>query len=247
MDTEFLWRAELAFRAGWPAKHETELAGWVARRSGGSIRRVNSLNQMPGCQTLDDALLDRTEAHYARFDQPAIVRLISFAGAAPESALVRRGYEVNGRTTALSASLLRFWQEPEEGIIVSGRPEAVWLDARSRVADRDPVLFQSMLDLIKGPTLFAGACIDGVIHSVGYGVIVDGLLVIESVATETAHRGRGLARKVVGSLMHWATARGINDVVLQVETDNAPARALYRSLGFTTELFDYFYMRQPQS
>jgi ribosomal protein S18 acetylase RimI-like enzyme len=247
MDSEFLWRAEMAFRAAWPAEHESEVGGWVARRSGGSIRRVNSFNQMPGCQTFDDTLLDRTEAHYARFDQPAIVRLMSFADAASEPTLARRGYEINGRTTALRAPLPRSRQEPEEGIIVSGRPEAIWLDARSRVSDRDPVLFRSMLDLIKEPTLFAGACIDGAIQSVGYGVIVDGLLVIESVATDTTHQGRGLARQVVGTLMHWAASKGIKDVVLQVETDNTPARALYRSLGFETELFNYFYMRQPQS
>ena len=247
MGSEFLWRAEMAFRAAWPAEQESELGGWAARRSGGSIRRVNSLNQMPGCQTLDGTLLDRTDAHYARFGQPAIVRLMSFVDAASEPALARRGYEINGRTTALHAPRLRSWQEPEEGIIVSGRPEAIWLDARSRVSDRDPVLFRSMLDLIKQPTLFAGACIDGAIQSVGYGVIVDGLLVIESVATDPAHRGRGLARQVVGSLMHWAAAKGADDVVLQVVTDNTPARALYRSLGFETELFDYFYMRPPQS
>ena len=102
-----------------------------------------------------------------------------------------------------------------------------------------------MLDLINEPTLFVGACVDGAIRSVGYGVIVDGLLVIESVATADAHRGRGYARRVVASLMNWAAGQGVDEAVLQVVTDNAPARALYRSLGFDTELFDYFYMRQP--
>lgn len=247
MDTDFLWRAEIACRAAWPAEQENELGGWVARHSGGSIRWVNSLNQLSRCQALDDTLLDRIEAHYARFDQPAIVRLMSFADVVSAPALMRRGYEINGRTTTLHAPLLRSRQEPEEGIIVSEWPEAIWLDARSRVSDRDPVLFRSMLDLIKEPTLFAGACINGAIQSVGYGVVVDRFLVLESVATAEAHRGRGLARKVVQSLMHWAAAQGADDVVLQVVTDNAPARALYRALVFKTELFDYSYMRQSGS
>lgn len=245
MDAEFLWRAEKAFRTAWPAEQENELGGWVARRSGGSIRRVNSLNQLPGCQALDDTLLDRTEVHYARFDQPAVVRLMSFVDEASEQALSRREYEINGRTTTLRARLVRSRPKPDEGIIVSERPEAKWLDARARVSDRDPALFLSMLDLINEPTLFVGACVDGAIRSVGYGVIVDGLLVIESVATADAHRGRGYARRVVASLMNWAAGQGVDEAVLQVVTDNAPARALYRSLGFDTELFDYFYMRQP--
>lgn len=247
MDTDFFWRAEMAFRAAWPAEQENELGGWVARRSGGSIRRVNSLNQLPGCQTLDDMLLDRTEAHYARFSQPGIVRLMSFADAASEPVLVRRGYEINGRTTTLRASLVPARQKQEDTIIVSEWPEPIWLDAHARISERDPVLFRSMLDLIKGPKLFVCVCIDGTILSLGYGVIVDQILVIESVATDGAHRGRGHARRVVGSLMQWAERQGVGESVLQVVSDNAPARALYRSLCFETELYDYFYMRQPES
>lgn len=246
MDTDFLWRAEMAFRTAWPAEQENELGGWVARRSGGSIRRVNSLNQMPGCQALDDALLDRTEAHYARFNQPAIVRLVSFVDSASRDAPSRRGYRIDGRTTALRAGLVPPRLEPEEAIFVSERPESIWLDAHTRISERDAALFRSMIDLIKEPKLFACARIDGTVQSVGYGVIVDRLLVIESVATDAAHRGRGHARKVVGSLMQWATRQGVEDTVLQVVSDNTPARALYRSLCFKTELFDYFYMRQPE-
>jgi len=247
MDTDFFWRAEMAFRRGWPAEQENELGGWVARRSGGLIRRVNSLNQMPGCPALDEALLDQAEAHYARFSQPAIVRLVSFVDNASRDAPSRRGYKINGRTTALRAGLVSARLEPEEAIIVSERPEPTWLGAHARISERDPVLFRSMLDLIKEPKLFACARIDGTVQSVGYGVIVDRLLVIESVATDAAHRGRGHARKVVQSLMNWAASQGVSESVLQVVSDNAPARALYRSLCFETELFDYFYMRQQES
>lgn len=245
MNEDLLWRAEMACRAAWPAEQEANIGGWVARRSGGAIRRVNSLNPLPGSQSIDDRLIDQAEAYYARFGQPAVIRLISFASSS-EGALAKRGYQQNGATTMICADIDQTRQKPEEGIIVSGRAEADWLDAQSRLTDRDPVLFRSMLSMIREPTWFAAACIDGVIQSFAYGVIVDRLLVIESVATEEAHRSRGLARKIVQSLMNWAASQGVNQAVLQVETDNVPARALYRTLGFNTELFTYVYLRQPE-
>src|SRR5690606_20073241 len=109
----------------------------------------------------------------------------------------------------------------------------------------DKLAFASMLDLLDMPALYAGARIDGCIQSVAYGAIAGELLVLESVATAEARRGKGYARKVVQSSMDWAAAQGVRDVVLQVATGNVPARALYCSLGFRTELFDFFYMRQP--
>lgn len=249
MDREFLWRAEMACRAAWPAEDETEICGWIARRSGGTIRRVNSLNPLPGSSALDDAIIDQAEAHYGRFGQPSIVRFLSIAGDAGQEVLTRRGYQVNGRTTTLHARIAASAQSrrigPGQSIVVSDRPGRAWLAARSRITGSDRLIFERMLDRLERPALYAGAQIDGCIQSVAYGAVVGELLVVESVATAEAHRGKGYARKVVQALMDWAAEKGVSEAVLQVVADNAPARALYRALGFKTELFDYFYMRQP--
>lgn len=246
MDPDFLWRAEMACRAAWPAQQETKLCGWLARRSGGSIRRVNSLNRLPDSPELDDRLIDQVEAHYAGFGQPAMVRVMSFAGAYT-TALSKRGYRHEGATTTLHCAIDSTRRASEQGVSVWPDPNQDWLAARNRIAASDPAIFRSMLDLIVGPKLFSGVELDGAIQSVAYGGVVDGLLVIEAVATDEAHRGRGLARKSVQSLLTWAVTQGVSEAVLQVVSNNQPARALYRSLGFTRELFDYFYMRQPQT
>ncbi|MBU4530246.1 MAG: GNAT family N-acetyltransferase [Hoeflea sp.] len=245
MDLDLLWRAEMACRAAWPAEQESDVRGWVARRSGGSIRRVNSLNQLPDSQAIDDRLIDQVEEHYAGFGQPALVRVMSFAGAS-STALSKRGYSQEGATTTLHAEIDSTGRASEQGVSVWPEPNQDWLTARNRIAASDPAIFRSMLEMIEGPKLFSGVEVDGTIQSVAYGVIVDGLLVIEAVATDAAHRSRGLARNTVKSLLNWAASQGVDAVVLQVVTENEPARALYRSLGFSTELFDYTYMRQPQ-
>lgn len=243
MDPDFLWRAEIACRAAWPAQSETMIGGWCARLSGGTTRRVNSLNQMPGCAALDEGVIDQMEAHYARREQPALVRLMSFV-CHSERPLLRRGYQPEGHTTTLLADLARDRTRLGEGAVVSRTPEPDWIAARGRIARSDPDLFRSMLALIDHDSLFAASKSGGVIQSVAYGVIVDGLLVIESVATDPEHRGAGLARNTVGSLIDCAARRGVEKSVLQVVTDNVPARALYRSLGYTVPLYDYTYLRK---
>lgn len=247
MNEDVLWRAEMACRAAWPAETEIGLGGWSARRSGGTIRRVNSLNPLPGATELDDATIDRTEDFYASHGQPAQVRLLSFAGAASADRLARRGYRLEGKTTTLCADLRNRAPVGGFGTRLWDVPDPEWLAARNRIALSDPAIFANMLELIRAPKRFAGVEMDGEIRSIAYAVIVDRLLVLESVATDETSRGRGLARQAVGSLLHWAAAQGVDEAVLQVVTDNAPARVLYRSLGFETVLYDYFYMRQPQS
>ena len=244
MNEDFLWRAEMACRAAWPADTDGVLGGWSARRSGGTIRRVNSLNPLPGATELADAIIDRTEDFYAGYGQPALFRLLSFAGAASADRLVRRGYRIEGGTTTLCSDIRNRTPVGGFGTRLWDVPDPEWLAARDRIAVPDPANFAGMLGLIEAPKRFAGVEVGGEIRSIAYGVIVDRLLVLESVATDESCRGRGLARQAVGSLLHWAAAQGVDQAVLQVVTDNVPARALYRSLSFETELFDYFYMRQ---
>jgi ribosomal protein S18 acetylase RimI-like enzyme len=247
MNEKFLWRAEMACRAAWPAETELEIAGWSARRSGGTIRRVNSLNPLPAATELDDAVIDRAEALYTGHGQAPLVRLLSFAGAASADRLAGRGYRSEGGTTTLCADLANLAPVAGDGTTLWDSPDRRWLAARNRIAVSDPAVFGRMLGLIRAPKQFAGIGVDGEIRSIAYAVIVDGFLVLESVATDENFRGRGLARQAVGSLLQWAAAKGVDKAVLQVVTDNVPARELYRSLRFDTGLFEYFYMRRLES
>lgn len=48
------------------------------------------------------------------------------------------------------------------------------------------------------------------------------------------HRRQGLAIAIVDRLLEWGAEQGATTVWLHVETENAPALALYESLGFAT-------------
>ena len=51
---------------------------------------------------------------------------------------------------------------------------------------------------------------------------------------DPAARGKGLARSLVSAAVDWARGRRARTVTLRVATDNALARGVYESLGFST-------------
>jgi len=51
-------------------------------------------------------------------------------------------------------------------------------------------------------------------------------------------RGRGLARPLVAAAVDWARDRRARMVTLRVAVDNALARGVYESLGFTTTVVE---------
>lgn len=68
---------------------------------------------------------------------------------------------------------------------------------------------------------------------------------ITNVATHPRARRQGLGRAVVQALMNESLALGLNDVYLEVRLSNAPAIALYESLGFATIATRKNFYRHP--
>lgn len=77
--------------------------------------------------------------------------------------------------------------------------------------------------------------------TVGYGALTFGWSLewggldafIDEIYLEPPQRGRGLGRTALRALMDEARALGVRALHLEVDADNAPAQALYRSEGFS--------------
>jgi ribosomal protein S18 acetylase RimI-like enzyme len=67
----------------------------------------------------------------------------------------------------------------------------------------------------------------------GYGFVAEQIPEI-SLGVEATWRGRGIGRALVTALAARARAAGIEGLSLSVDAKNAPAVALYQSLGFRT-------------
>lgn len=240
-DEALFWRVEEACRAAWPAGHETVCGDWLFRRSGGTVRRTNSVNLLRG-PGRTDAVVEQAERFYAGFGQPAIFRVIDFADAVGRD-LEKQGWRQGGDTVTLLAPL-DAPLEKASGVALSAEPTADWLELRERLGT-DGTLYRDMLAMIGSPKRFSLACAGAAPAAVAYGVMHDGFLVIESVATDMRFRNRGMARNAVAALMEWAAGAGATQSCLQVLADNAPARALYERLGYRRTLYGYRYWSGP--
>ena len=71
-------------------------------------------------------------------------------------------------------------------------------------------------------------------RSVAWGLAVAerGKVGLFDIVTAPEARRQGAARRLVMALLAWGQGQGARDAYLQVVTTNAPAIALYRSLGF---------------
>ncbi|WP_217570415.1 GNAT family N-acetyltransferase [Mesorhizobium sp. GbtcB19] len=245
-DDDLNWKMEEVCLQAWPAAAETMADGWLLRRSGGRIRRANSANPLRGRRGTPEAVIDAAEAFYAGHGQAPLFRIPDIAPEL-ESELDRRGYDREGGTIHLHADIDRLSGTADHGVRVSSTPDEGWFEARFRGGGYDEAerrIFRGMTGSIQGEKAFVSAEREGIVASIAYGVIRDGLLVVESVETDARFRQQGLGRKTVGGLIGWAREAGAKAGCLQVVVDNAPARALYASLGFSRELYRYHYRRK---
>ena len=247
MNEEFLWRVEEACFNARPSPVEVRFDGWIIRASGGPTRRTNSTQ--PTAQRTRDVggLIETAERVYGAFGRSALFKIPTIADEI-DSELASRGYREEGESKVLLASLDEARGESSPAETVSGRASEEWLAAWATIAgpasvDATDALRASTAGIVL-PKAFGCRKVDGQPVSIAYGVVHRGLMVVEAVATHDNHQGRGYASQVVGGLMEWGRASGAYHACLSVLAANAPALALYRSLGFDRELYRYHYRRK---
>lgn len=240
------WRVEALCTAARPALHREIAEGWAMGRSGGRMRQANCVNPLRGPRGDPAAAIGRGETFYAACGQTPLFRVPTIA-AEMDAGLDRLGYGVEGHTTTLFKPL-DLPVAKDAGTVLCAEPRDDWFGVRRRTsgdAPADHAAYRRMVGSVALPKIFAATYADGTAASIAYGVVADGLLAVEGVATDAVFRGRGLARRTLRTLIGWAQGAGAQAACLQVQIDNAPARSLYASLGFGRELYRYHYRRGP--
>lgn len=222
------------------------LDGWLVRLCPGKAKRARSINAVAAGRLSLAEKLERATVAYRDAQLPLIVRLTPFSQP-PEldDALAAMGYAKFDRThvmvTVIDAAedatplppgyVLEAAGATLYATVVGelrGTPEP----QRASHADRlrmSPVPYQGWL--LKG---------DGELLACGQFAREGGLVGLYDVFTAPAARSKGLAKVVCSQMLRLAAAQGAHTAYLQVETNNAPALAVYRSLGFMPG-YDYHY------
>jgi ribosomal protein S18 acetylase RimI-like enzyme len=244
-------RVEEASLNAWPALQQLLLDGWVLRFGRGFTKRANSIVPLYASA---QPVLDKIrfcEDLYAKEHLKTIFRLTTVCDNAPlDELLAERGYAAIEPTLVLAAPLGgRQWNEARGFQRVAGE---AWLAAyahHAAIPASAQALHAMLLRGIRTDHLF-GAIVTELAEAAS-GAAALGLAVLErelvglfDIVTDPGQRRRGHARELVNSLLAWGTRCGAEYAYLQVVESNAPARALYQELGFTT-LYRYWYRVSP--
>ncbi len=241
--------AELARVAarGWQPVERELLGEWELRAASGFTRRANSVLPLgdPGLP-LDEALAYVRDWYAAR-GLPAYAQLATGGEGTQEllcAELERRGWtrEVTAElwTGALAPVADR---EIPGGIVLARAADDGWLGRYQRkgvsevalkvLASGPSVWFATVPGAAGEPPAAIGRC------------VVDGRWAgFAAVEVAPGSRRRGLASAVMAALARQALDEGASAAWLQVETDNAGARALYAGMGFGTH-HTYHHYRGP--
>ncbi|ACB96893.1 GNAT family N-acetyltransferase [Beijerinckia indica] len=243
---DLAWTVEEACQNACPSPKQILLDGWLLRASGGETRRTNSVNPLRSGPRDPTSIIKAAEVIYRSLGQAAIFRVPSIVPEM-EGPLERRGYNAEGETCTLLTDFTDHRSVDLQDVELLDDPSDEWYAAWAALNGASALvrrIYKERMDCIFLPKAFVSCRIDGDLVAVAYGIIHKGLLVVESVGTHRNYRRRGYAARALRRLMDWAKRQGAHGGCLQVEAENAPARALYRSLRFDRELYRYHYRRK---
>ena len=229
----------------WPAKEVERYHGWIIHWNDAVTWRANSV--LPFGETVDTLLEDSIDYiinYYNERNTPPAFKITEESK--PEEldeTLDEMGFQKRMVTHVqtvpidtlacldprVSVDILRVADESIDSLFHRSKRDEFALEVRREIIHR-----------IEGEKKIARVMIDGQVAGVGLGVVEEDMLGLFSIRTLPEYERRGVAWSVNCALAMWGEENGAETAFLQVESENAPALALYAAMGFKTK-YTYWY------
>jgi N-acetylglutamate synthase len=235
LDRRLLLAIERAGVLAWPAVETHGIDGWLWRFANGGSQRANSVSTLDfhGADS-DKAIADAEQRYRARGASPMFQISDVCAPSDLGQRLAARGYTSKDRCTTLIRSVPFDAANIGDGFEIFDRATDEWIACYASVITPDRRrTAPDILARVPRGSAFCAVRRRGRIVATALGVTHGGVTIAECVASLAEARGQGAASAVMRGLAAWGTAQGAHTVALQAVEHNAPAQALYRSLGYT--------------
>lgn len=243
-DDPLLWRVEDAGLNASAPPEQRWLDGWLLRFNPGKAKRARCVNALAEGRLPLDERLALAEAAFAEHGLPLHLRITPFTRPADlDATLAARGWRRFDDTRVM----VRRDLPPPDPAGHALDPQPVPAEAFAQVigalrgsppAQRDAHAHRLRLS----PVRYQGFVVrdgDAVVACGQFAREAD-LVGLYDVFTAPPFRGRGLGRRLCAWMLDRAVAQGARHAYLQVDADNAAARAVYARLGFS-DAYAYHY------
>jgi N-acetylglutamate synthase len=244
--SEVITRLEELSINAWPSLQTMIYDGWVLRFADGYTKRANSSNPLYGGVLDVNEKIDACEELYSGRRLDTVFKLTPASHPADlDRILSARGYVLESGSAIQTLDLRSGTAEPEgPGVTLSPDASDEWLSAFCQMSGLDEQKNGTARQMLPNivPEKRLASISDG-----ERGIIACGMAVLQGdhvglfdIVTHRDLRRRGLGRRLVLSLLHWAKKEGARKAYLQVALNNEAALGLYSGLGFT-EVYRYWY------
>lgn len=233
---------ELAANATWAAREQVQLGDWILRASGKFTKRANSVLAIgsPGIN-LNLAIDNVIDFYNSRGLAP------TFHIALPTYAELGRYLKENGWRSDISVDVM---VADIKDVLAKSQINSSQMNMDREIVDapsEEWIALQNdygVLEIMtRSPARYGAIRVSGKIIGVARASNYAGWTVLTRLYVHPDERGKGLGRDLIYSLLLDAQILGATKVVLQVDSKNLGAIALYEKMGFrlhhTYEYFSY--------
>jgi ribosomal protein S18 acetylase RimI-like enzyme len=234
---------------GWPALREVVFDGWLLRFADGYTRRSNSVHLLSSGTCNPHEKVRSCEKAYSAQGLPVIFCVSSMMHSTIGPVLDARGYgPPEDETRVLYRSLVGERPSTGEVELTERLPSEAWLRTLARLQGQSAEAqhtHRRILESLAVPAVFAAVPVgSGRLGALAFGAVHDGVVCVNSVATDPDFRRKGHAQRAISAILAWAQDRcAATGACVPVVAGNAAAVALYEGLGFGTEAYRYHYRR----
>ncbi len=232
----------LSFKA-LPALETRYYDGWLIRYANGYTKRANSVNPVYASHEDTDLKISRCEAFYTRKKLPTIFKMTdNIYPQELDAILESKQYQKASETGVYTLPLERRGSLAAD-VNIKSKLTDQWLTTfikMNHIDEEKHKTLKQMFNLIPTRCGFLRLMDGNTVVGVALGVIDKNWMGIFDVAVHQDHRGKGHGRTIMDALLNWGMTQQADTAYLQLQCDNAVAKNLYMSLGFT-EQYRYWY------